>query len=167
MQINIRQSNLSNRDKYINQAKLMNKHKETLRVILAICIIVVGVTHFLVPGEYVKIVPPQLPYPLGLVYLSGFYEILGGIGLLVPPVSQAAAWGLLALFIAVYPANINMAVNLIKIEHIPNSPWVHVVRLPLQAVLIAWAWWYTKSSDREKQVSIIPKSLIPKELELE
>ncbi|MCC5665957.1 DoxX family protein [Nostoc sp. CHAB 5784] len=145
----------------------MNKYKEVLRVILAICIIVVGVTHFLVPEEYVKIVPPQLPYPLGLVYLSGFYEILGGIGLLVPPVSQAAAWGLLALFIAVYPANINMAVNLIKIEHIPNSPWVHVVRLPLQAVLIAWAWWYTKSSDREKQASIIPKSLIPKELELE
>ncbi|QKQ76313.1 DoxX family protein [Nostoc sp. TCL240-02] len=144
----------------------MNKYKEILRVVLAISIIVVGVTHFVVPGEYVKIVPPQLPYPLGLVYLSGFYEILGGIGLLVPPVSQAAAWGLLALFIAVYPANINMAVNLIKIEHIPNSPWVHVVRLPLQAVLIAWAWWYTKSSDWEKQASIIPKSLIPKELEL-
>ena len=143
----------------------MNKYKEILRVILAICIIVVGVTHFLVPGEYVKIVPPQLPYPLGLVYLSGFYEILGGIGLLVPPVSQAAAWGLLALFIAVYPANIYMAANLIKIEHIPNSPWVHVVRLPFQAVLIAWAWWYTKSSFGEKQASIIPKSLIPKELE--
>ncbi|MBW4423356.1 MAG: DoxX family protein [Nostoc desertorum CM1-VF14] len=145
----------------------MNKYKEILRVILAICIIVVGVTHFLVPEEYVKIVPPQLPYPLGLVYLSGFYEILGGIGLLVPPVSQAAAWGLLALFIAVYPANIYMAVNLIKIEHIPNSPWVHVFRLPFQAVLIAWAWWYTKSSGGEKQASIIPKSLIPKELELE
>ncbi|MBE8988193.1 DoxX family protein [Nostoc sp. LEGE 12450] len=144
----------------------MNKYKEILRVVLAISIIVVGVTHFVVPQEYVKIVPPQLPYPLGLVYLSGFYEILGGIGLLVPPVSQAAAWGLLALFIAVYPANINMAVNLIKIEHIPNSPWVHVVRLPLQAVLIAWAWWYTKSSDWGKQASIIPKSLIPKELKL-
>jgi uncharacterized membrane protein len=144
----------------------MKKYKEVLRVILAISIIVVGVTHFVVPREYVKIVPPQLPYPLGLVYLSGFYEILGGIGLLVPPVSQAAAWGLLALFIAVYPANINMAVNLIKVEHIPNSPWVHVVRLPLQAVLIAWAWWYTKSSDWEKQASIIPKSLIPKELKL-
>ncbi|MBG1244827.1 DoxX family protein [Nostoc sp. NZL] len=144
----------------------MNKYKEVLRVIFAICIIVVGVTHFLVPEEYAKIVPPRLPYPLGLVYLSGFYEILGGIGLLVPPVSQAAAWGLLALFIAVYPANINMAVNLIKIEHIPNSPWLHVFRLPFQAVLIAWAWWYTKSSDWEKQASIIPKSLIPKELKL-
>jgi len=145
----------------------MGKHKELLRVILAVSLIIVGVTHFVVPEQYVRIVPPQLPYPLELVYLSGFYEILGGIGLLVPPVSQAAAWGIIALFIAVYPANINMAVNLIKIDHIPNSPWVHVVRLPLQAVLIAWAWWYTKPSDKEKQASLIPKSLIPKELELE
>ncbi|MDZ8023770.1 MAG: DoxX family protein [Nostoc sp. DcaGUA01] len=144
----------------------MNQHKERLRVILAIAIIFVGVTHFLIPEPYVKIMPPQLPYPLELVYLSGFYEILGGIGLLVPPVSQAAAWGLIALFIAVFPANINMAVNHIKLEYIPDSPWVHVIRLPFQAVLIAWAWWYTKPSDLEKQVSIIPKSLIPKELEL-
>ncbi|MBG1267458.1 DoxX family protein [Nostoc sp. WHI] len=138
----------------------MNKYKEILRVVLAISIIVVGVTHFLTPEPFVKIVPPQLPYPLELVYLSGFYEILGGIGLLVPPVSQAAAWGLIALFIAVFPANINMAVNHIKLENIPDSPWIHVVRLPFQAVLIAWAWWYTKSSDWEKQASIIPKSII-------
>jgi len=140
----------------------MNKYKEILRVVLAISIIVVGVTHFLTPEPFVKIVPPQLPYPLELVYLSGFYEILGGIGLLVPPVSQAAAWGLIALFIAVFPANINMAVNHIKLENIPDSPWVHIVRLPFQAVLIAWAWWYTKSSDWEKQASIIPKSIISK-----
>ncbi|MHC5595733.1 MAG: DoxX family protein [Nostoc sp.] len=145
----------------------MKKYKEILRVILAVSIIVVGVTHFVIPEPYVKIMPPQLPYALGLVYLSGFYEILGGIGLLVPPVNQAAACGLIALFIAVFPANINMAVNHIHLEHIPDSPWVHVVRLPFQAVLIAWAWWYTKSSVGEKQASIIPKSLIPKELELE
>jgi uncharacterized membrane protein len=145
----------------------MNKYKELLRVILAVSIIVVGVTHFIVPEQYVKIVPPQLPYPLELVYLSGFYEILGGIGLLVPPVSQAAAWGLIALFIAVFPANINQAVNHIRIENIPysDSPWFQVIRLPFQAVLIAWAWWYTKPSVQEKQASLIPKSLIPQELE--
>lgn len=143
----------------------MNKYKELLRVILAIAIIFVGVTHFVIPEPYVKIMPPQLPYPLELVYISGFFEILGGIGLLVPPVSQPAAWGLIALFIAVFPANINMAVNQIKLENIPSDPWFHAIRLPFQAVLIAWAWWYTKPSDRKKQVSIIPKSLIPKDLE--
>ncbi|MEA5565794.1 DoxX family protein [Anabaena sp. UHCC 0399] len=145
----------------------MNKHKELLRIILAVSLIIVGITHFAIPEPYVKIMPPQLPYPLGLVYLSGFYEILGGIGLLVPPVSQAAAWGIIALFIAVFPANINQAINHIQIEHIPysDSSWFQAIRLPLQAVLITWAWWYTKPSDREKQVSIIPKSLIPKELQ--
>lgn len=143
----------------------IKKNKELLRVILAVCLIIVGITHFTVADQYVRIVPPQLPNPLGLVYLSGFYEILGGIGLLVPPLSQPAAWGLIALFIAVYPANINMAVNHIKIDHIPDSNLLQAIRLPLQAVLIAWAWWYTKPSEREKQASIIPKSLIPKELE--
>ncbi|MBD2447366.1 DoxX family protein [Nostoc sp. FACHB-152] len=145
----------------------MNKRKELFRVILAVSIIIVGITHFAVPEPYVKIMPPQLPYPLGLVYLSGFYEILGGIGLLVPPVSQAAAWRLILLFIAVFPANINMAVNHIKIETIPysDSPWFQAVRLPFQAVFLAWAWWYTKPSDKQIQASIIPKLLIPKELD--
>ncbi|MFH7026008.1 MAG: DoxX family protein [Heteroscytonema crispum UTEX LB 1556] len=145
----------------------MNKNKELLRVILAVSLIIVGITHFTVADQYVRIVPPQLPNPLGLVYLSGFYEILGGIGLLVPPLSQAAAWGLIALFIAVFPANINMAVNHIKIDNIPDSTLLYYARLPFQAVFITWAWWYTKPSDREKQASIIPKSLIPKELELQ
>ncbi len=143
----------------------MINFKELFRVILAVSIIIVGVTHFTVPDQYARIVPPQLPYTVGLVYLSGFYEILGGIGLLVPPVSQAAAWGLIALFIAVFPANINMAVNHIKIDHIPDSNLLQAVRLPFQAVFIAWAWLYTKPADLEKQASIIPKSLIPKELE--
>jgi len=132
----------------------IKQNKELLRVILAVSIIVVGVTHFAVPEPYTRIVPPQLPYPLQLVYISGFLEILGGIGLLVPRVSQVAAWGLIALFIAVFPANINMAVNHIKIEHIPDSPWFQAIRLPFQAVLIAWAWWYTKPSEPEKQASI-------------
>lgn len=147
--------------------ELINKNKELLRVILAVSLIIVGITHFTVADQYVRIVPPQLPNPLGLVYLSGFYEILGGIGLLVPPLSQAAAWGLIALFIAVFPANINMAVNHIKIDNIPDSTLLYYARLPFQAVFITWAWWYTKPSDREKQASIIPKSLIPKELELQ
>lgn len=129
----------------------MNKYKEILRVILAIAIIFVGATHFIIPNPYVKLIPAQLPYPVSLVYISGFFEILGGIGLLIPPVSRAAAWGLLALFIAVYPANINMAVNHIELPNIPNKPWFQAMRLPFQAVLIIWAWWYTRPADEEKQ----------------
>lgn len=123
--------------------------KEILRAILAVALVIVGTTHFLTPVPYVRIVPGMLPYPLGLVYLSGFFEILGGIGLLIPWVSQAAAWGLIALFIAVFPANINMAVNAISIEGVPHIPALYWARLPFQAVLIAWAWWYTREPEAQ------------------
>jgi len=127
-----------------------NLLKEILRVLLALFIITAGVLHFVTPAPFVKIVPPQLPYPLELVYISGFFEILGGVGLLIPLVSVAAAWGLIALFIAVFPANINMAINNIKLEGIPHSPALYWARLPLQAVLIAWAWWYTRKPAAER-----------------
>lgn len=135
---------------------IIRKNKELLRVILTVCIIVVGLLHFAIPEPFVRIVPDVLPYPLTLVYISGVFEILGGIGLVVPTVSRAAAWGLIALFIAVFPANINMAVNHIHIDNIPDSPWFQVVRLPFQAVLIAWAWWYTKpTTDIKNQAAIV------------
>lgn len=124
-----------------------NRRKEIWRVILAIAIIVVGITHFAKPEPYVKLVP--FPNPLELVYISGFFEILGGIGLLIPYVSVAAAWGLIALFIAVFPANINQAVNSIAIEGIPHYPILYWVRLPFQAVFIAWAWWFTRKPEEQ------------------
>jgi uncharacterized membrane protein len=125
--------------------QLIVKNKEVLRSILALCMLIVGASHFLIPEPFVKIVPAALPYPLALVYISGFFELLGGVGLLIPSVSRAAAWGLIVLFIAVYPANINMAVNQIDLDGIPNSPWFQAIRLPFQFVLIAWAWWYTRN----------------------
>lgn len=126
-----------------------NRQKEILRVVHAIAIIIVGITHFAVPEPFVRIMPPQLPYPLELVYISGFFEILGGIGLLIPYVSVAAAWGLFALYIAVYPANINQAINQIPIDHIPDSPWFYWGRLPFQVPLLLWAWWYTRHPERQ------------------
>jgi uncharacterized membrane protein len=135
---------------------IVANRKEQLRVILAISIIVVGTLHFVVPDPFIKIVPSYLPYHLELVYISGFFEILGGIGILLPPVSQAAAWGLLLLFIAVFPANINMAVNEIDLPGIPDSSILRWGRLPFQAVLIAWAWWYTRTDSSDNQVSLIP-----------
>jgi uncharacterized membrane protein len=143
--------------------------KQTFRVILSVCIIVAGMLHFIAPEQFIKIVPGLLPYPAAIVYISGFFEILGGIGLLIPAVSQAAlplrqlcwrrtpvraAWGLLLLFIAVYPANINMAVNHIKIANIPDANWFQAIRLPFQFVLIAWAWWLTRPDRQGDRISI-------------
>ncbi len=117
--------------------------KLVLRGLLALLMVTAGVFHFLRPSVFASIVPKYLPWPLALVYISGVFEILGGIGLMIPLTSRWAAWGLIALFVAVFPANINMAVNTIAIqgETYPVASWV---RLPLQAVLIVWAWWYTK-----------------------
>ena len=129
--------------------------KEILRGVLAVSIIIVGITHFIRPEQYARIVPPPFP-PLASVYLSGFFEILGGIGLLIPFVSVAAAWGLISLFIAVFPANIYMTLHNIEVEGIPHSQALYIARLPFQAVLIAWAYWYTRKPEAQpgaKQVA--------------
>ncbi|MDX2232357.1 MAG: DoxX family protein [Leptolyngbyaceae cyanobacterium bins.349] len=123
--------------------------KEILRAIFAISLILVGITHFIRPEQYARIVPAQLPEPISLVYISGAFEIVGGIGLMIPYVSVAAAWMLIALFIAVFPANINQAIHSIPIEGIPHSPIGYWIRLPFQAVLIAWAWWYTRKPETQ------------------
>ncbi|MGR3279567.1 DoxX family protein [Acaryochloris marina NIES-2412] len=121
----------------------MNK-KTIARWLLALGMITVGTLHWLTPRPFVQMISTFLPYPLELVYISGFFEILGGVGLLIPRVSRAAAWGLILLFIAVFPANINMAVNDLVIDGLPHNLVAYWLRLPLQGVLIAWAWWFTK-----------------------
>ncbi|VXD22803.1 Membrane protein-like protein [Planktothrix serta PCC 8927] len=126
-----------------------HRRKEILRGVLAISLIIVGITHFIRPEQYARIVPPELPYPVALVYISGGFEILGGIGLLIPVISVAAAWGIIALFIAVFPANINQAIHSIPIDGIPHHPLLYWARLPFQAVLIAWAWWYTRHPEEQ------------------
>jgi uncharacterized membrane protein len=112
-------------------------------ILLAVLMVVAGVMHFVAPSAYERIVPRWLPAPRALVWLSGVFEVLGGIGLLVPETRPAAAWGLIALFIAVLPANVNMAVNRIGFGRKPGPAWLLWARLPLQAVLIAWAYAYT------------------------
>ncbi|MBE9126499.1 MULTISPECIES: DoxX family protein [unclassified Coleofasciculus] len=136
------------------------RRKEILRGILAVCIIIVGITHFLKPEQYARIVPPPFP-PLTSVYLSGFFEILGGIGLMIPFVSVTAAWGLIALFIAVFPANIYMTLHNINIDGIPQNQLLYWARLPFQAVFIAWAYWYTRHPETQRGASQVAEEAEP------
>jgi uncharacterized membrane protein len=106
------------------------RRKEILRVVLSVSLIIVGILHFVRDDQFVRIVPDFLPAPLSSVYISGVFEILGAIGLPIPSVSVAAAWGLIALFIAVFPANINQAINSIPIDGIPDNPLFYWLRLP-------------------------------------
>jgi uncharacterized membrane protein len=92
------------------------------------------------PKPYMKMIPPFLPFPLFLVYLSGLCEIVLGIGIFTR-FAPWAARGLVGLLMAVFPANIQMALHP---ELTPSlRPWTLWARLPLQAVLIAWAYWFT------------------------
>jgi uncharacterized membrane protein len=112
-------------------------------ILLAVSMVVAGVLHFVFPKGYIRIVPKWLPAPGALVAVSGFFEILGGVGLLPAATRPWAAWGLIALFIAVFPANVNMATNHIGFGRKPLPAWLLWARLPLQAGLIAWAYAYT------------------------
>ncbi|GAA4446783.1 DoxX family protein [Novipirellula rosea] len=107
--------------------------------LLSLLFIAAGINHFVSPDVYMKIMPDFLPWPLALVYVSGFFEVLGGVGLAVPRLRRAAGWGLIALLVAVFPANVDMLMNADQFPAIPV--WALVVRLPLQGVLIAWVWW--------------------------
>lgn len=107
--------------------------------LLAVAFIAVGITHFSNAEFFVAIMPPYLPWHLELVYLSGVCEILGGAGLLIPRLRRIAGWGLIALMIAVFPANIHMAMNP---DQFPDlSPTALYLRLPMQFVMIAVVWW--------------------------
>ena len=103
-----------------------------------------GLRHFTHPDFYLQIMPPYLPWHEELVFLSGVAEVGLGVALVIPPLTRWAAWGVIALLVAVYPANIHMWWNQVAIDGVATPPWAHWIRLPLQFVAIAWAWWHTK-----------------------
>ena len=111
---------------------------------MAALYIFAGVMHFVNPGFFLKIVPPYLPFPEALVYISGVAEIVLGVGLLIPQYRRLAAWGVILLLIAVFPANIHHYTSGGAGMDIPES--LLIVRLLFQGVLIAWAYVYTRES---------------------
>lgn len=125
--------------------------KHVTKWVLGLLFIAAGVNHFWHPDFYVKIMPPYLPWHRELVLISGAFEMLLGAMLLVPHCSRWAAWGLIALLIAVFPANLHMALNPAEYSDLP--PWTLWLRLPLQGVFIAWAYWYTRPSGLRRRTA--------------
>ena len=108
------------------------------RVVLGLTFIAAGVLHFVRPRMYEAIMPRYLPAHRELVYASGVAEIAGGAGVLHPRTRRAAGWWLIATLLAIFPANVEMAVHAERFKRFPPAAlWA---RLPLQGVLIAWAW---------------------------
>ena len=109
---------------------------------LSLFFIYFGIDHFINPEFYLSIMPPAFPLHVEAVYISGFFEILGGISVLIAPLRKIAGWGLVALLICVYPANIYMAITPEAFPEI--SIGLLYFRLPLQFLFIYWAYSVTR-----------------------
>jgi len=116
-----------------------------LLYLAAVFFIVAGAGHFVRPEFYEKMMPPYLPWPAGLIFISGVAEVAGGVGLLFRFSRRAAGWGLIALLIAVFPANIYM---LQHPEAFQIPVWVLWARLPFQGAFILWVWWVACRSQK-------------------
>ena len=126
----------------------MSRIKLALKYLCAAFFVLAGFNHFVSPAFYLNIMPPYLPWHLPLVYASGVCEMASGLLLLTRKFTRAAAWGLVVLLVAVFPANVHMAINHgLYPEYGVATLWL---RLPLQLVLIAWAYWYTHPAARRR-----------------
>lgn len=117
------------------------------RVVMGALYVVAGAGHFVLTRAFEGIVPDYLPAHRALVMVSGVAEIAGGVGVMLaaryPALGRAAAWGIVVLLVCVFPANVWMVQHPERFAGVPV--WAMWVRLPLQGVLMWWAWRYTRS----------------------
>lgn len=111
------------------------------KILFGVLFIVAGILHFVIPHFYLKMMPDYIPFHKAAVAVSGVIEMGLGVLLMIPEYSQVAAWGLIALLVAVFPANLNMALHSAKFA--PAKPLHLWLRLPVQGLLLYWAYCYT------------------------
>ena len=132
----------------------INNFKILTIYVMSLLYIVVGIKHFTDPIFFLNIMPDYLPCQLELVYISGFFEILFGVLLIFKSTRFYAAWGIILLLIAVFPANIYLFYSEIAQESLGISKNQALIRLPFQIPLIVIAYWHTSESS-SKRFSII------------
>ena len=128
----------------------MSRVKKYSLWVMAVAYMLNGFNHLLNPDFYVGIMPPGLPNPEWLNVAAGLAEIVLGVFILEPRVRVFAAWGIIALLIAIFPANVYPVMANVGSEGPGSGPgaagWI---RLPFQALFIVWAWWYTRPDEEE------------------
>jgi uncharacterized membrane protein len=128
----------------------MSTNKRILLWVMAIAYTFAGFNHLWHPEFYLAIIPPNLGDPQWINLLSGLAEIVLGVFLLEPTTRVYAAWGIIALLVAVFPANIYVAEQNLGLGGPgTGNPLVNWIRLPFQALFILWAWWYTRREVRD------------------
>ncbi|MEO7982917.1 MAG: DoxX family protein [Bacteroidota bacterium] len=121
----------------------MERRKRISLYSMTILYVIAGINHFLNPFFYKSIMPAWLPLHMLLIYTSGAAEIILGLLLVPGKTRNLAAWGIIVLLIAVFPANLQMMLNY-RVQHNPNL-WIAILRLPLQLLLIGWAYSFVKN----------------------
>jgi uncharacterized membrane protein len=130
----------------------MSRRKHVLLYVMSAFYVLAGMNHLVNPEFYVAIVPPELPAPEWLNLVAGLAEIVLGVYVLEPRVRALAAWGLVALLLAIFPANLYVALENVGVpggEPGTGNAFANWVRLPFQALFVAWAWWYTRPDAQE------------------
>ncbi|WP_422928431.1 DoxX family protein [Singulisphaera sp. PoT] len=123
--------------------------RTVFRYLLSVFFIYAGFNHLRSPEPFVAIMPRILPWPYALVAISGWAEIIGGLGVILAQTRRIAGWGLIALLIAVFPANIQAAIHGMELGGKPVAPWILWVRLPFQFIFIAWVYWTCELGKRK------------------
>jgi uncharacterized membrane protein len=129
----------------VARLRILSTAQRIAVVVTAVFYIAAESLHFIKPAPYLRIIPAYIPRHAAMVRISGAFEILGGLGLLVPATRRAAAWGLVMLLIAVFPANLYMSVHPVEAGAAGIAPVLRWGRLPLQALLVWWLVWGTRS----------------------
>ena len=125
----------------------MGRGKRFMLWFMGIFYVLAGVAHFVRTDAYMLMMPPYLPAHRELILLSGVAEVVLGLAVLVPRTRRLAAWGIILLLIAIFPANLHIAMHDVPLFGATHGAGIwNWVRLPFQGVLIAWAWWYTQAA---------------------
>src|SRR5476651_194759 len=119
--------------------------KKISLVILIVFYILAGINHFRSPDGYIRIIPAYLPVPHLLNLLAGFFETAFGLMLIFKQTRKMAAWGIILMLIAFLPVHIDMIIHApMMMGNLKVTPLIAWMRIPLQGLLILWAWWYTR-----------------------
>ncbi len=121
---------------------MKSKIKTLSIIIMSLFYIEVGINHIINPNWFIRIIPPILPFKIALVFICGIFEIILGSLLIFPKTRFIAGWGLILLLLAVYPANIYVALT--NGKAMDTTPMIAWIRLPFQFVFIGLAYWHSK-----------------------